>query len=145
MQAGSGGFAHRPSADWERERGSHSPSIWLNHLWAWGNELWKTLLFVPALSQGQSQTSFITTAVSGMFARNNCDFNAGMVFRTPALRRKLSWWSKTDLDYLLLNEDNEQKVSDTPCLSVIAGLFVQVQQNLTPDSLPSIHSPEGPG
>ncbi|CAB1452089.1 unnamed protein product [Pleuronectes platessa] len=42
--------------------------------------------------------------------------------------------SKTGLERPALEDDNEQK-----------DFFIQVWRNLTPDSLPSIHSPEGPG
>lgn len=61
--------------------------------------------------------------------------NAGMVLRTPSSSEE-----KAGLEYRALEEGNEQKVSDTPCLSVIAGLI-----HTGVDSLPSIHSPEGPG
>lgn len=48
---------------------------------------------------------------------NKDGFNARMVSEEKDIL------SKTGLEYPALEEGNEQKVSDTPCLSVIAGLI----------------------
>jgi len=63
-------------------------------------------------------------ALEAIFVRKNKHgFNAGMVLKTPASSEEKTIWSTAGLESPALEEGNEQKVSDTPCLSVIAGLI----------------------
>lgn len=52
---------------------------------------------------------------------NKGDFNDGL--KDPSSSEEKAILSKTGLEDSALEEGNEQKVSDTPCLSVIAELI----------------------